>query len=262
MESAVGYPLFVRELRGVSATPAGAMVIAHAARIFGAVTALQDDLESLGDRLAGKVRVGAFPSAMSVLVPRAVASLATEHPGLAVTLSESATPALLRDLQADRLQVAVIGTGTGLPDYDLTGLRHHRVYAGDLCVAVSVDHRLAAMPTVPVHELIDEPWVAGVGSAGDPQFAAWPTLTDPVIRHRVRSWPARMGLVAAGLGVCVLPTLAARSVPADVVCVEVDDPAWLGRRTLAVTAANPTDAALAVVAAIRDAARGLSTQTT
>ncbi|KWX68178.1 LysR family transcriptional regulator [Mycobacterium sp. NAZ190054] len=261
MESAAGYRLFDRELRGVSVTPAGTLLVEHAARVLGGVAALEHELRALGDRLAGRVNVGAFPAAMSVLVPRAVARLSVEHPGLAVKLTEAATPTLLRDLRAGRLQVAVVGVGSGLPDYDLDGLGGHRIDAGNLCVAVPEGHRLAAVPTVAVRELADEPWITGTGSAGDPQFGAWPTLPEPLIRYRVRSWPARLGLVAAGLGLCLLPALAARSVPAGVVCVDVDDPAWTGRRALALTVPEPPDAALAVVAALRAAADGMGQKT-
>jgi DNA-binding transcriptional LysR family regulator len=258
MESALGHRLFVRDVRGVTVTPAGASVVEHAARILDGMTALQRDLDALEDRLGGRVAVGAFPAAMSVLLPRAVALLAVEHPGLVVALSEASTPALLRDLRADRLDVAVIGTGTGLPGYDLRGLHTSRVYTGDLVVAVATGHRLSGSAEVAVQELTVEPWIAGTGSAGDPQFAAWPTLSDPVIRYRVRSWPARLGLVAAGLGVCLLPEMAAAAAPAGVTTVRVADPAWQGRSTVAVTKAGAGETAQAVIAAVRAAAEGLS----
>lgn len=258
MEDAAGHQLFVREVRGVSVTPAGAVLVEHAARILGAVDTLRHQLGGLGDWLAGRVAVGAFPAAMSVLLPRTVARLATEHPGLTVGLAEASTPTLLRDLRTGRLDIAVIGVGSGLPDYDLEGLATHRVYAGDLCVAVPDDHRLAGSREVAVGELAGEPWIAGTGSTGDPQFAAWPTLREPVIRYRVRAWPARLGLVAAGLGVCLLPEMAAPSVPDGVTTVRVEDPQWLGRRTLALTPTDAPEAALAVVAALRSAASGIT----
>ena len=257
VEAAVGYRLFAREVRGVSLTPAGAAVVEHAARIVGATAALRRELESLGEQLAGRVAVGAFPAAMAVLVPRTVAKLAVDYPGLVVTLTEAGTPALLRDLRAGRLEVAVIATGPGLPDYDLGDLKQHRVYAGDLCVAVPSGHRLAGVGRVAVVELTDEPWIAGAGSAGDPQFTAWPTLADPVIRYRVAGWPGRLGLVAAGLGVCLMPELAALSVPAGVRIVRVDDPAWLGRSSMALTATSAGEQTRAVVAALRSVAADL-----
>ncbi len=181
MEAAAGYPLFIREPRGVRVSAAGAVVVEHAGRILASVDALQQDLAVLGDRLAGRVKLGVFPAAMAVLAPRALALLRSEHPGLQVSLSEGATPSLLRQLRAGRLAVAVIGAGAGLPGYDLDGLTRQVVLAGHLRVAVPHGHRLAAAAVVPVAELAGETWIAGDDSGGDPQFGAWPTLDNPVI---------------------------------------------------------------------------------
>ncbi|MBO0677091.1 LysR family transcriptional regulator [Mycolicibacterium sp. S2-37] len=254
MESAAGYRLFARTVRGVSVTPAGAVLVEHAARIIGATTALRHELDSLGERLAGHVAVGAFPAAMSVLVPRTVARLAVDYPALVIGLTEGSSRILVREVRAGRLGLAVIATGSGLPDYDLDGLTQHRVYAGDMCVAVPSGHRLAGAGRVAVHELAAEPWIAGAGSAGDPQFTAWPTLSEPNIRYRVVGWPSRLGLVAAGLGVCLLPELAALSVPHGVTVVEVDDPAWPGRIAVALTRSGPGEEVRTVVAALRSVA--------
>ncbi|MEV4596586.1 LysR substrate-binding domain-containing protein [Amycolatopsis sp. NPDC049253] len=258
MEAAAGQALFVREGRGVRVSAAGAVVVEHAGRILAGMRALEQDLASLDDRLAGRVRLGAYPSATAVLVPRAVARLRTEHPGLEVALTEAATPTLLRHLRARRLDVAVIGVGAGLPDYDLAGLDQEVVSAGGLCVAVPSGHRLAGVDVVPVAELAGETWIAGPpGHRDDPQFRAWPTLTEPVIGHAVRGWPARLGLVAAGLGVCLMPEVAARSIPAGVVTVGVYDPGWPGRRTVAVSPPARSAEAQGVLAALHRAGADL-----
>ncbi|BBZ27959.1 LysR family transcriptional regulator [Mycolicibacterium madagascariense] len=258
MEAAAGLPLFVRTARGVSLSAAGHAVVTHAGRILGDVESLRHDLDGLGDRLAGRVRLGVFPTAAAVLAPRTIALLAAEHPGLDIRLSEASTPSLLRELRRGRLAVAVIGAGAGLPDYDLDGLAVHRVFSGDLCVAVPIGHRLASATTaVAVGELTGEPWVIGDGSAGDPQFAAWPTLADPIVAHRVRGWQARLGMVAAGLGICLLPELAAPSVPAGVAIVRVQDPTWMGRVTLAVAGPSPGPSESAVIEALQAAGHSI-----
>jgi DNA-binding transcriptional LysR family regulator len=262
MEAAAGMPLFVRNARGVSVSAAGAAVVEYAGRILSDVDSLRREIEGLGDPLVGRVRMGVFPSAASVLAPRAIARLDLEHPGLTVDLSEASTPTLLRELRSGRLAVAVIGVGSGLPDYDLDGLTAHQLISGDLCVAVPVGHRLAAATTVAVGELTNETWVIGEGGASDPQFTAWPTLSDPVVKYRARSWPARLGLVAAGLGVCLIPELAAGSVPDGVTTIRIDDPNWLGRVTIAVTAPESTIATHAVMDALHTAARGIRASNT
>jgi DNA-binding transcriptional LysR family regulator len=257
MEAAAGYPLFIREPRGVRVSAAGAIVVEHAGRVLASVDALQQDLAILGDRLAGRVKLGVFPAAMAVLAPRALALLRGEHPGLQVSLSEGATPSLLRQLRAGRLAVAVIGVGAGLPGYDLDGLTRQVVLAGHLRVAVPRGHRLAEAAVVPVAELAGETWIAGDDAGGDPQFGAWPTLANPVISYTSRSWPARFGLVAAGLGICLVPEVAALSVPAGVATVGVEDPGWPGRMTVAVTRERSSAEAAAVMDALREAGAGI-----
>jgi DNA-binding transcriptional LysR family regulator len=257
MEAAVGYPLFIREPRGVRVSAAGAVVVEHAGRILAGVDALQQDLAVLGDRLAGRVKLGVFPAAMAVLAPRALALLRGEHPGLQVSLGEGATPSLLRQLRAGRLAVAVIGVGAGLPGYDLDGLTQQVVLAGQLRVAVPHGHRLAGAAVVPVAELAGETWIAGDDSGSDPQFGAWPTLASPVVTYTSRSWPARFGLVAAGLGICLVPEVAALSVPAGVATVAVEDPGWPGRVTVAVARQRPSAEAAAVMDALREAGAGI-----
>ena len=253
IEAAAGYPLFIRETRGVRLTPAGAITVQHAGRILASVDALRQDLAGLGDRLAGRVRLGTYPAAMAVLAPRAVALLRSEHPALDVSLSEAPTPTLLRQLRAGRLGIAVIGVGAGLPGYDLDGLSRQIVLAGRLRVAVPNGHRLARAGIVAAAELAGETWIAGDDSGGDPQFRAWPTIADPAIGYTVRGWPARFGLVAAGLGICLVPEVAAPSVPAGVTTIGVEDPGWLGRTTLAVTSPEPGPETAAMVDALRRA---------
>jgi DNA-binding transcriptional LysR family regulator len=253
IEAAAGYPLFIREARGVRVTPAGAMVVQHAGRILASVDTLRQDLAGLGDRLAGRVRLGTYPAAMAALAPRAVALLRREHPGLEVSLSEAPTPTLLRQLRAGRLGIAVIGVGAGLPDYDLDGLSCQTVLAGGMRIAVPYGHRLARAGIVAAAELAGETWIVGDDTGGDPQFRAWPTLADPVIGHTVRGWPARLGLVAAGLGICLVPEIAAPSVPTGVTTIGVEDPEWLGRVTLAVTLHEPGAETAAIVNALRRA---------
>jgi DNA-binding transcriptional LysR family regulator len=257
MEAAAGHPLFIREPRGVRVSAAGAIVVEQAGRILASVDALQQDLAALGDRLAGRVKLGVFPAAMAVLAPRVLALLHGRHPGLQVSLSEGATPSLLRQLRAGRLAVAVIGVGAGLPGYDLDGLTRQVVLASQLRVAVPRGHRLAEAAVVPVAELAGETWIAGDDSSGDPQFGAWPTLADPVISYTSRSWPARFGLVAAGLGICLVPEVAALSVPAGVTTVGVEDPGWPGRMTVAVTRERPGAEAAAVMDALREVGAGI-----
>ncbi|MBE1876679.1 LysR family transcriptional regulator [Myceligenerans pegani] len=254
-ESATRAALFVRGARGVVPTPAGEAVARRAGTVLAEIDAVDRDLARLADRLAGRVTLGAFPTAMWALVPRAVAGLRGEHPGLRVELREASTPALLRQLRAGRIDVAVLAVGPDLPAYDLGDLTTTHLVTGSGVLAVPRGHPFAGRASVRVEELATEDWVAGEGLRGDPQFGAWPTLPEPRIAHRARDWHARLGLVAARLGITTIPELAVPGLPPDVVAVGVVDTAWQGRTAVAATRAVPSPGKRAGTGAVTAALR-------
>ena len=251
LEASMGTSLFERWARGVRPTTAGATLLRHADAIIAAVDAAEHEVAGLRDRVAGRVVVGAFPTAASVLVPRTIARVADAHPLLTVTLHEGSSPSLVKRVRDGRAEVAVIGTGAGLPPYDLDGLSVSVISAGELQLAVPADHRFANRRRVRAEELVAESWIVGERSGTDPQFEAWPTVREARIAHAASSWAARLGMVAAGLGVSLIPELAAASVPRDVRVVAVDDPDLSGRRTVSVTSPEPSSGAKVVVEALR-----------
>jgi DNA-binding transcriptional LysR family regulator len=254
MEAAVGSPLFERWARGVRPTPACEALLKHARHIVVHLEAAELEIAGLRDRVAGRLAVGAYPTAAASLVPGAIARLRSAHPALTVALGEAGSPAQLRRLRAGRIEVAVIAVGDGLPDYDLSGLRTEVVRAGrGLGVAVAEDHPLMSQDVVDVRDLAGQVWVVGVGKEGEPQFGAWPTLADPTVGYEARTWQTRLGLVAAGLGVSVLPGLAADVVPRGVTWLPVRDPGLVWRReTVVVTDEHRSAAASALVRALHD----------
>ncbi|HEX7303099.1 LysR family transcriptional regulator [Lentzea sp.] len=254
VETAVGSPLFERWARGVRPTPAGEALLGHARKVVAHLEAAELEIAGLRDKIAGRLAAGAYPTAAASFVPRAVARLKAAHPALAVRLDEAGSPVLLRRLRAGRIEVAVIAVGDGLPDYDLAGLRAEPVPAGrGFGIAVANGHPFASQESVDVRDLADQVWIVGTGREGDPQFGAWPTLTEPTIGHEARTWQTRLGMVAAGLGVSVLPGLAADIVPRGVTWVPVRDPGLVERRrTLVVTDEHRSPAADAFTQALRE----------
>lgn len=259
-EAAVGSPLFERQARGVRPTMAGEALVRHARQMLAYLEAAELELAGIDDRLAGRLAIGAYPTAAAVLIPRAIARLRAAHPALTVTLWEAGSSVQLSRLRAGRIEVAVVARGDGLPRYDFDGLRTEALRSGlGLGVAVSADHPLADRDEVDVDDLDGEAWIVGVGDEG-PQFGAWPTLQAPHVAFEVRTWQTRLGLVAAGLGVSVLPGLAANIVPAGVKWLRVIDAALTQKReTLLVTASDRSAGASAVVHAIREQLADFST---
>jgi DNA-binding transcriptional LysR family regulator len=255
-EKAAGSPLFERHARGVRTTVAGEALVRHAGKVLDGVAAATQELAGLRDRLAGRLNIGAFPSAAAVLVPRAVAGLVAAHPGLQVRLTEAPTPAQLVALRRGRLEVAVVATGEGLPDYDLDGLRLTELRGtSGAGVAVAESHPFAGRDRVSPAELAGQDWVVGPRAGDGPEFGVWPGVEAPRIAFTARNWPTRLGLVAAGLGIALVPGIAADAVPRGVRWIPVrDHPGGLRRTAWAATDEAPGAAAVAMVRALEEEA--------
>ena len=169
--------------------------------------------------------MGAIPTLGIALVPRAIARLAVTHPEVHIDLHEGSTPALVERVGAGTLDLAVVAERPAGREQDFGALRPERFIVDPMRVAVPASHRLAGRRRVGVGELRDEPWIVGRPTEdGEPIFETWPSLKSPRVAFAAHGWPARLGLVAAGLGIALIPGLAAPSVPSGVVVIDIDDP--------------------------------------
>ncbi|WP_045743952.1 LysR family transcriptional regulator [Actinoplanes rectilineatus] len=258
LEAAAGTPLVRRGPRGVEPTDAGTRLAARAAAVLDQLDAAQRELDDLSAPLGGRLTLGGFPATAMELAPRTLARLRTEHPSLEIDFLESSTAVQVRRLRAGRLDLALLATGEGLPGYDLTGIDIERLPAGPLMVAVSRRHRLAHARRVTVADLAGEGWIVGRATRSEPQFGAWPTLTNARIVAELGDWSARLGFVAAGLGIATVPSLSTGVLPGDVVCLAVDDPSWTGRTLSLARIGALTPSAAAVRAALRIEAQAMA----
>ena len=124
-------------------------------------------------------------------------------------------------------------------------------------LAVPEAHRFAQRGTVDVGDLEGEPWIVGDAGAGDSPFGAWPGLQNPHIAHSVRDWPARLALVANGFGIAVVPSMHETTVGPGVAIVTVEEPIPIRRTAVAVTRADRSPSAAAMITALREAATTL-----
>jgi DNA-binding transcriptional LysR family regulator len=215
--------------------------------------------DEMGEHLSQRLTVGAFPTALAALVPQALARVRAEHPAIEVRIREDGTETQLRRLRAGRIDVGVIAAGAGL-EYDLEDLQFDQLMRGQAHLIVSAEHRFAERDWVNVADLEDERWIVGEADRGGPQFGAWPTLAgEPnIVVYTLRDWPGRFGLVSAGLGVAVIPSLLLPALPPGVRALRVEDPQPFRREVVAVTHLDRTPSTQTAIAAMRDEATWLT----
>ena len=161
LESETGAQLLQRVGRGIRLTPAGQLLADRAAEIIGRIDAAGAELSAHVGLTAGRVRMAGFASANGSLVPAALATLATRHPGLQVSLTDTHPIDALELLRTGKVEVAIIfrydetepePAGVRLhhllDDSGLRAVDASRARAGNLARR-DVDRRLRALPQPP-----------------------------------------------------------------------------------------------------------------
>ncbi len=219
LESEYGAELFDRLPRGVRLTEAGRCLLPHAEAVVGRLATAASDIRALRSLAAGRLRVGAFPTADTALVPRAVAAFRAAHPAVELSFGEGFVRDLVTRLRDGDLDVAIVtSTLPGLLD----GLELRHVMDDQMFVAVHPEHWCAGHSSVRLRELADEEWIVGNARLEQTLFSALPSAADgfqPRISYVIREWVAKQGFVAARLGITLIPSLAAGSARPDVVLV-------------------------------------------
>jgi DNA-binding transcriptional LysR family regulator len=262
METAAGGPLFERGARGVNPTEAGQVLLRHAGEVLDQVDSAARELRGLRDLATGRLRIGAFPTAAAALVPRALATLGARHPGVRVSLREGTTPSQLRRLRSGATDIAIVGMLPGRPPDD-PELDLEPLIDDPLLLAISRGHPLARRHTVDVDALANEAWIAASADASDTFLGVFDSLDwEPKVAFPVREWTAKLGLVAAGLGVTLVPGLAAAAVREDVVLLRVRSSRPAHRHVRLATRAgkDPTPSARAFAEVLHEVAAELSVE--
>lgn len=262
LETEVGAALFDRLPRGVRLTEAGTAFVPHATAIVARLAAARGDLRALREVAAGRLRVGAVPTADMALVPMAMAVFRTAYPGVVLTHSEGLTRDHVARLHAGDLDAAVVAAPHALA-YE--GVHVRPLMEDPLYVAVHPTHRVAGLMAVRLAELADEDWIAGSTRLESTLLGAAPSLGfAPRIPFVVAEWTAKQGLVAAGLGITLVPSLAAAAVRGDIVLVPLHEEDFARRVVYVATPSGVADspALTAFLGFLETAAERLQTSVT
>lgn len=218
VESRLGMPIVVRAGRSVRLTEPGQLIARHALAISAALDAANGDLAALSGFASGTVRVAAFPSASSTLIPRLLHDLRSRHPGIAVNYVECEPPeatALLRDGAVD-LAVTFSYPGDRAENHRATQSQLESVplFTEQVMIVLPADHPQATQRVLQLETLRTERWIAGCPLCRGHLLAACAAVgMTPVIDLETDNAVAVLNLVAAGLGVALLPRLALATSP-------------------------------------------------
>ena len=223
--------LLERSARSVRLTAAGELLVGHARRILADLDSAEQDVAAAGSAGGGRLRVGAFASAAGRFVAPALGTLRARFPGMRLSFAEMEPENAVPAVRDGELDVAVTHRYHLLSEPDSRGLRRTPLYTDPLLLAVPA--RLAEPDGAPVdlRTFATEDWVSTYPDRG---FQAVTEMTarlagfEPRVTSRTAGYAVLLELVAAGLGVGLVPRLAAVS-RAGLTLMEIAEPAGLHR---------------------------------
>lgn len=216
-----GLVLFQRQGRGIAPTPAGLELAAQSEEAMSQWGRLDSVVTDLREGRSGRLVVGYFASAGSAWMPNLVRAITLEQPDLTVDLvltevsSRNVTPDI--DIVIDPRE------GGGRPGY-----RHVPLSTDPYVAVVPSDHARAKSRMVGLAELRGETWVSNdlTGSPGHRIVVSACAAAGFTPRFTVQAQEhySAIQFVAAGVGISVMPRLAARALPPEVTRLRITDP--------------------------------------
>src|SRR3954467_3209895 len=221
LETAVGVKLLERDARGVKPTPAGDLLLLRPATLLDAARRAEDDVRAAAGLGRSTVTVGTFPTAAAGLLPTATRELRSSRPDLRIDIRVLEPEPALDELVARRLDMALLIDSELQPVGVRNDIEHVHLCDDPLMLALPSDHPLAGRASVGLEELAQEPWLMPDvgGTCEDSNIilrACHDAGFEPDVRLTVDDYNALQGMAAAGVGVALIPTLAASNLRADV----------------------------------------------
>ena len=203
LEQHCGMALLQRGQRGVTPTLNGQTLHRHAIELVVRLEQLALAVDDFQSGTVGHLRLWANPSAFGGFLPRLLADYAMRHPDVRIDLEDALSEDAVRAVTTGAAEVAVIGENT-----PCQGLETVLADVDDLVLVVPDGHPLARSSPVVFGLALDHDFVTLARTASLTRMvSAAAEAAGRILRIRVqvRSFDAMARMVAAGLGLAILP---------------------------------------------------------
>jgi DNA-binding transcriptional LysR family regulator len=257
LEAETGMTLLERHPRGVSLTAAGQTLVGHAEGILARLEIAETALSAIAGLRGGRLRMASFPTAGSTLMPLAIANFRASYPDVELTLAEGEPEEIAPRLRTGELDLAL------LFEFDdeeplLADMSRSPLLEDPMYLALPREHRLVEKPRLRLAELQSEAWVQTSSASPCARHVVrccHAAGFEPTVSFESDDYQTVQGLVAAGVGVALIPELALSVLREDIV-IRALSPAPPVRQVIAATpdGARLVPAAPAMLAVLGHAA--------
>ncbi|GAA5235444.1 LysR family transcriptional regulator [Verticiella sediminum] len=208
MEDAFQTPLLVRQVKGVSLTPAGATLLAHAREVFRELECMHADLQPYASGVKGRLRVLANTTSTNSFLPDALSSFLAANPEVDVELEEKLSKDIVSALNSGAADLGIVAGNVAID-----GLEALPLFSDELVVIASVNHPMRQFKRTRFADLLDNYRFVGIS-----QVSAIQSFLDNIanamgkrisLRIQVGSFDAVCRMVEANAGIAVIPLTSA-----------------------------------------------------
>jgi DNA-binding transcriptional LysR family regulator len=196
--------LFDRLARGVAPTAAGDELARHVQGLFAQMDDIQGTMSEFVEGIRGNVRVHASASIIIDYLADTIAEFVGRNPLVRIELQEATSWVVARNVFEGRADIGLVASSVEIPP----DLMVYPYRTDQLMAVVSRTHPLATNISIDFEWLLDYEHVGiGLTAAVSMQLANEAARLKRTIRHsyRVETVDVARRMVAAGLGVAVLP---------------------------------------------------------
>lgn len=223
LQKAAGFALLSRVGRGIEPTPAGRALAARIDGVLGELGDLDDFVRALQVGQDTSLTLGYFPSLGTTWLPDIVGPLAEEFPSTRLNLYVSDTHDPARRPRPD-VQLLVLPAEGAVP----AGYATQLIAEDSYVVTLHEDDPLAEQAEVPLADLARHAWIDNDFVGGSCRTVALDACAavgfQPTFRIQTHDYHSALALVARGLGISVMPALAATQLPPHVTTRPIIDP--------------------------------------
>jgi DNA-binding transcriptional LysR family regulator len=260
LEREAGVPLLERDRRGVRPTIAGERLDEHAVRILTQLDAAEAELGAIAGVAGGELRMASFPTAGATLMPLAIAAFRSAYPEVMLRLVEGEPEELTPRLRDGEFDLGLIFEFDGTGDLG-PGLKTTPLFEDPMKLALPKGHRLAREDRITLADLADDAWVQTSEASACARHVVRICRAagfEPRVSFESDDYLTVQGLVAAGVGVALIPELAlSRTLSYDIAVTELH-PAAPVRHVVAAT--RGAGVSLPAAAAMLDLLQGTARQ--
>lgn len=206
LEEDLGVKLLARTTRQVTLTPAGLELLPKARRIIGDLHAAFDELRGQGRATQEQLAIGCLPTVAIHYVPRLLAAFTRLYPGLTVKVYDNSATEIADHVQAGRAEFGITIVSANRWDLDVAPLLKE-----PFVLACPADHPFARQKAVNWPDLQGIPLVRISSQTGNRMLiddALGSRREAMTWRYEVQHVTTAVSMVAAGIGMAVVPRLA------------------------------------------------------